>query len=278
MNPALPLCSTASAFELLARQVPVIESSDALLNGAIAISLHQLPDTDPAHIDSQIQAIADAVRKRVKGPQMQAVIAHLHHYLFDELGFAGNTENYYSASNSYLPAVIKSKRGLPITLSLIYKLVGERLGLRIHGVGLPGHFMCAIETETGPMLIDPFSGGRVLTPEEAQVVVQERFGPEVEWSSDLLQPVSNLHWLTRMLQNLLHVFGGAGQYADVAAMLEMEMILWPEQAHLQRDLALVLARIGLSQPASMWLDKYLKDNPEDPQSGDLKQLLEVLTT
>jgi regulator of sirC expression with transglutaminase-like and TPR domain len=81
-----------------------------------------------------------------------------------------------------------------------------------------------------------------------------------------------------MLQNLLHVFGGAGQYADVAAMLEMEMILWPEQAHLQRDLALVLARIGLSQPASLWLDKYLKDNPNDPQRGDLKQLLEVLNT
>ena len=278
MNPALPLCSTASAFGLLARQVPVIESTDGLLNGAIAISLHQLPDTDPAHVDSQIQAIADSIRKRVKGPQIQAVIAHMHHYLFDELGFVGNAENYYSATNSYLPAVLKTKQGLPITLSLIYKLVAERLGLRVHGVGLPGHFMCAIETETGPMLVDPFSGGRVLTIDEAQGLVQERFGPEVEWSSDLLQPVSNLHWLTRMLQNLLHVFGGAGQYADVAAMLEMEMILWPEQAHLQRDLALVLARIGLSQPASLWLDKYLKDNPNDPQRGDLRQLLEVLNT
>jgi regulator of sirC expression with transglutaminase-like and TPR domain len=81
-----------------------------------------------------------------------------------------------------------------------------------------------------------------------------------------------------MLQNLLHIFGGNGHYSDVAAMLEMEMLLWPQQAHLQRDLALVLARIGLSQPASMWLDKYLKDNPDDPQKSDLIQLLEVLTT
>lgn len=278
MNPALPLCSTASAFQLLSRQLPVIESTDGLMNGAIAISLHQMPDVDPAHVDSQIQAIADAIRKRVKGPQIQAVLAHMHHYLFDELGFVGNTENYYSAANSYLPAVIKNRQGLPITLSLIYKLVAERLGLRVHGIGLPGHFMCAVETETGSMLVDPFSGGRVMTSDEAQELVQERFGPEVEWSTDLLQPVSHLHWLTRMLQNLLHVFGGAGQYADVAAMLEMEMILWPEQAHLQRDLALVLARIGMSHPASMWLDKYLKDNPNDPQKSDLKQLLDVLTT
>jgi regulator of sirC expression with transglutaminase-like and TPR domain len=209
---------------------------------------------------------------------VQALLAHFHSYLFDELGFIGNTENYYTPQNSYLPAVIKSKMGLPITLSLIYKLVGQRLGLRIHGIGLPGHFMCALELSDSAMLIDPFTGGRVCTPDEAQQLVAERFGPEVEWTDELLSPVSNLHWLTRMIQNLLHVFGGAGQYSDVAAMLELEMLLWPEQTHLQRDLALVLARIGMSQPASIWLDKYLKDNPNDPQKSDLRQLLEVLTT
>jgi hypothetical protein len=56
------------------------------------------------------------------------------------------------------------------------------------------------------------------------------------------------------------------------------MLLWPGQTHLQRDLALVLARIGMSQPASIWLDKYLKSNPNDPQRTDLKQLLDVLNT
>jgi regulator of sirC expression with transglutaminase-like and TPR domain len=278
MKPVLPLCSTPAAFDLLRKQVPALESSDALLLGAIAISLHQMPEVDPAHVDNTIQGIADTIRRRVRGSQPQAILAHLHAHLFDDLGFAGNTENYYSAANSYLPAVIKNRQGLPITLSLIYKLVAERLGLRVHGIGLPGHFMVMVETDTQPMLIDPFSGGRVLTPDEAHGMVQERFGPEVEWSGDMLQPVSNLHWLTRMLQNLLHVFGGAGQYSDVAAMLEMEMILWPDQTHLQRDLALVLARIGLSQPASIWLDQYLKDNPDDPQRVDLRQLLEVLTT
>lgn len=264
---------------MLSRVVPSIESTDSLMQGAIAIAMHQMPGIDAAQVDAKIQEFADTVRKRVRGPQPQAILAHLHQFLFDELGFIGNTENYYNASNSYLPAVLKTKKGLPITLSLIYKLIGERLGLRIYGIGLPGHFMCAIETgDPTPMLIDPFGGGRVLTDDEAHHMVQERFGPEVEWSNELLQPVTHLHWLTRMLQNLLHVFGGAGQYADVASMLELEMLLWPKQTHLQRDLALVLARIGLSQPASVWLDTYLKNNPNDPQKGDLRQLLEVLTT
>ena len=107
--------------------------------------------------------------------------------------------------------------------------------------------------------------------------MREIFGAEVESSDNLLQPASNRHWLTRMLQNLLNIFGSNGQYRDVAAMLEMEILLWPDQTRLQRDLALVLARIGMSQPASAWLGMYLDSNPDDPQCDDLKQLLEVLT-
>jgi regulator of sirC expression with transglutaminase-like and TPR domain len=262
----------------MSRQIPAIESPDALLNGAIAISMHQLEHVDHARVDRVLQSYADTVRARVKGSQPQALVAHLHHFLFEEQGFAGNTDDYYNTANSYLPIVLESKRGLPITLSLIYKIVAERIGLRVHGVGLPGHFMVALEEDDRAILIDPFCEGRMLTPDEAADRVRAAFGPEIEWSDELLAPVSNLHWLTRMLQNLLHIFGGAGRYHDVAAMLELEMILWPAQTHLQRDLALVLARIGLSEPASIWLDKYLRSNPNDPQRTDLKQLLDVLNT
>lgn len=272
----LPLCCSPRAYELLARQVPVINSPDALLQGAIAISMHQLEDVDPAAVDAEIQKYADAVRSRVRGHQPQAVLAHLHDVLFEEEGFRGNTEDYYSPLNSYLPAVLCTKRGLPITLSLLYKLVAERLGLRAWGVGLPGHFLVGVDCGGDGMLVDPFAAGRILTPEEAHERLQQMFGPEVEWSDALLKPASNRHWLTRMLQNLLNVFGSSSHYTDVAAVLEMEMVLWPEQQHLQRDLGLVLARCGLSRPASIWLDRYLQTNPDDPQRSQLKELLQVL--
>jgi regulator of sirC expression with transglutaminase-like and TPR domain len=118
----------------------------------------------------------------------------------------------------------------------------------------------------------------MLTVDEAHERMKELLGPEAEWSEELLQPASNRHWLTRMLQNLLHVFGTNNQYAEMAAVLEMEMLLWPGQGHLQRDLALVLARIGLSRPASVWLNEYLKNNPDDPQKTDLTQLARVRVT
>lgn len=277
MIPKLPMCCSPHAFDLLARQISSIESPDALVNGAVAIAMHQMEDVKPADVDAALQFYTDTVRARVRGRQPQALLAHLHDVLFEELGFTGNTSEYYSTSNSYLPAVLNTKQGLPITLSLVYKVVAERLGMPAWGVGLPGHFIAAVEINQEPMLVDPFAGGRVLTVDEAIDRMRQVVGPEVEFTDELLEPVSNRHWLTRMLQNLLHVFGASGHYADIAAVLEMEMLLWPDQDRLQRDLALVLARVGMTQPASAWLNVYLENNPDDPQNEDLKQLLDVLT-
>lgn len=276
MTAKLPLCSNPEAFQLLAAQIRTINSPDALLQAACAVAMHQRPDLDPAEVDGTVQSYADTIRSRVRGSQPQALMAHMHEYLFEELKFTGNTTDYYNPANSYFPSVLETKLGLPITLSMVYKMVAQRLGFRAWGVGLPGHFLAGIEVGDEAMLIDPFASGRILTPDEAHRRMQEIFGPEIEWSDELLQPASNRHWLTRMLQNLLNIFGSNGQYQDVAAMLEMEILLWPEQTRLQRDLALVLARIGLSEPASAWLNRYLQSNPDDPQSDDLKQLLEVL--
>lgn len=276
MMPTTPLCCSRESFNLLARQLPVINSPDALLNGAIAISMHQMDKVDAGAVDATLQQYVDTIRSRVHGSQPQALLAHMHQFLFDELGFTGNCDDYYNPINSYLPAVLEMKKGLPITLSLVYKIVAERLGLRAWGVGLPGHFLVALDCGEATMLVDPFANGRILTPDEAHDRMIEQFGPEIEWSQELLRPASNRHWLTRMLQNLLNLFGTGNHYADVAAVLEMEMLLWPDQKHLQRDLALVLARCGLSQPACVWLDRYLKGNPEDPQKRELTQLLNVL--
>ncbi|HEX8914694.1 MAG TPA: transglutaminase-like domain-containing protein [Humisphaera sp.] len=274
---AKPICCSPDSFEQLARQLSSLNSPDALLLGAVAIARHQIRDADPAQVDEAIQQHANKVRSRVRSTaQKQALLAHLHDYLFDELGFAGNRDDYYNPINSYLPAVLETKRGLPITLSLVYKLVAERLGLRVWGVGLPGHFVVGVQAEGEPVLVDAFNGGRLLSTEEAHEKVKEIHGPETPWTEEWLRPVSNRHWLTRMLQNLLNVFGARSQYCDVAAVLEMEMLLWPDQSQLQRDLGLVLARCGMSGPASRWLETYLRNNPDDPQREDLEQLRNVL--
>jgi regulator of sirC expression with transglutaminase-like and TPR domain len=280
MGHAVPLCCSSAAFKLLATQLPALNSSKALLQGAVAIARHQLDGVTVKDTDRQIRHLADTVRSRVHGRQPQALLAHLHDVLFDEQGFTGNVDDYYNPINSYLPAVLENKRGLPITLCLLYKLVADRLGIETWGVGLPGHFLIGmVGGESGGsslMLIDCFAHGRILNKDEAHEQLIRQFGPEVEWSDEILQPVTHRQWLTRMIQNLLNVFGSEDRYPDVGAMLEMEMLLWPEQSHLQRDLGLVLARCGLSKPACVWLDRYLQSNPDDPQMSELMQLRDVL--
>lgn len=276
MTPQIPLCCTPDAFKLLAEQVDDIEAPDALLRGAIAVAMHQVDDVDIAKVDEALQGFADIVQSRVRGSQEQALIAHLHEHLFEELGFRGNTSDYYNPLNSYLPIVLETHQGLPITLSLIYVDVARRLGLDAWGVALPGHFLAAVRTGDSLMLVDPFEGGKVVSIDEAHARVKHLLGDEETWSEEYLQPASNRHWLTRMIQNLLNVFTNTGRYNDVAAMLEMEILLWPEQHQLERDLALVLARCGLSRPASKLLDQYLQANPDDPQRTQLQQLLQVL--
>ena len=113
----------------MAKQLSSINSPKSLLHGAVAIARHQLDGTNVRDTEQRIKTLADTVRSRVRGSQPQALLAHLHHVLFDEEGFIGNSEDYYNPSNSYLPAVLEMKRGLPITLCMIYKLVADRLGL-----------------------------------------------------------------------------------------------------------------------------------------------------
>jgi regulator of sirC expression with transglutaminase-like and TPR domain len=276
MTEFLPCCCDPAAFELMRRATERLESPVGLIEGAVAIARHEHPECDVEGTKQQLFDIARSVRKRVRGTQPQALLAHLHEQLFVEEGFLGNSLNYHDPANSYLPVVLESKRGLPITLSLIYRIVAERVGLNVRGIGLPGHFCAGVETDQSLMIVDCFYSGRVLNHTEALERMRDTYGPHVTWSADLLRPVSHRHWLTRIMQNLLHTFSERDRLEDVAAMLEMELLLWPEQSHLQRDLALMLARIGKPDRAHLWLSHYLSENPDDPQREDLEQLLGAL--
>ena len=118
-----------------------------------------------------ITDLAETVRRRVHSTNVDAKLAHLHDVLFDVVGFSGNVEDYYNPANSYLPEVLRTHRGLPITLVLIYKCVAEQVGLVVRGINSPGHFLAAVKsaaTDREPtkrsdwMYVDPFYGGELL--------------------------------------------------------------------------------------------------------------------
>jgi regulator of sirC expression with transglutaminase-like and TPR domain len=220
-----PLHCRRRAHELFRAQVGNLDAPGALLRAAVAISMHELADADPGSVEARIEEYAARVRERVKTGESRAYLAHLHAVLFDEEGFCGEEGSYDEPQNSYLPVVVERRRGLPIALTLVYKEVGERVGLAVEGVNAPGHFLAAVESEGRRMLVDPFGAGRVLTRDEAFARIARVSGRTLPQDDDLLRPASPRQWLARMIQNLLHTFSQRDRDRDVAAMIELRDLL-----------------------------------------------------
>jgi regulator of sirC expression with transglutaminase-like and TPR domain len=220
-----PTLCRPEAFFYFKKQLPIVESTTGLVRASVAIAMHDRQDSASKHVERQLSDLADRVSSRVRSRQIQAILAHLHDILFDEEGFRGNTEDYYNPSNSYLPAVLELRTGIPITLALVYKVVAEHLGLRVEGVNAPGHFVLRVMTDEGWMIVDPFFGGGILTEEEAFERMEQVTGRPVPRAGRYLSPASHSQWLSRMLTNLQHIFATRDRRHDLAAMSELQSLL-----------------------------------------------------
>jgi regulator of sirC expression with transglutaminase-like and TPR domain len=214
-----------AAYELFAEHAQDLESATALVGAATALSMHALDDVHPGVVEEQLEALTASVRRRLQSRSLSAVMAHLHGVLFEQEGYAGNRVDYYDPANSYLPRVLSSRRGIPISLALVYKTVGERLGLEVHGIGAPGHFLVRVADTDGSLLVDPFHQGRVLSTEEAFRLMEGTLGTAVPRAGELLRPVGHAEWIARMLRNLEAIHRKRAQPRDAAAMRELRLLV-----------------------------------------------------
>jgi regulator of sirC expression with transglutaminase-like and TPR domain len=174
---------------------------------------------------ARLLALADQVRRRVKSGRRDALIAHAHDVLFGDQGFLGNREEYYDPRNSHLPWVLAQRRGIPITLTLVYKAVLETLGVEVLGIGAPGHFLARVEIEGRAAFIDPFHGGIQLGLDEVRRRSEETLGRPVADAAAAMPVVDHAAWLRRMLRNLQEAFRRKGAERDRHAMQELELVL-----------------------------------------------------
>jgi len=220
-----PKLCRPEAFEFFAEQLPKLETTGGLLNAALAISMHAFEDVQPDDIDLRLMALASRVRARFRGEHVQAMLAHLHHVFFEEEGFIGNHGQYYHPLNSYLPAVLESRRGVPATLSLVYKVVAEHVGLHVEGVNAPGHFLVRVRGQRDWIIIDPYFCGAVLSRNEAFERIEQVTGAPVPHDRTSLAPATHREWIVRILSNLQHIFSHQNRRDDFAAMSELYALL-----------------------------------------------------
>jgi regulator of sirC expression with transglutaminase-like and TPR domain len=223
-----PAYCRPAAFRAFAESLPQCDSPGGLFRAAWAIAQHMQPEAQLAAGETVIANLAVAVQRRVQSRTADALIAHLHDVLFEVIGFRGNREDYYNPANSLLPDVLRTRRGLPITLTLIYRSVAEGVGIAVHGVNAPGHFLAELElVEAGvptTSYVDPFHGGDLLNEAEALARIAETTGREPP-SADVLQRATPEQWLARMLRNLQAALAARGSERDMYAMQELEQLL-----------------------------------------------------
>ena len=159
-----------------------------------------LPGEDFTGARAQLECwgIEAAARLKFAGTDRAARVEVLAQFLGHELKLRGNEDEYYLYNNSLLPRVIGTRLGIPISLALVYMLVGQRAGLTIHGVGLPGHFLA----RHGDLIFDPFHGGRRVTVEECDVLLAQQ---NLKLLPHHLAPTTPRQMLIRMLTNLRYI-------------------------------------------------------------------------
>ncbi|MBI3080151.1 MAG: tetratricopeptide repeat protein [candidate division NC10 bacterium] len=248
-----------------------------LAEAALLIAGEEYPNLDVAAYLSLLAHMGAEARRRVRSSRPAAsALEALNHYLFDELGFAGDTENYYDPRNSYLNDVLERRTGIPISLSTVYMTVARHSGLPIRGVGFPGHFLVKFAGEGEEIVLDPFNRGAILTEADCQRLLDQATAGWARFSRELLGATGTKAILARMLGNLKGIYAATRQYAKALACVERILLLTPDAAPEIRDRGLLLAQMQRTEEAVLALTRYLKQSPAPEDAAQVKEQLRTL--
>ena len=212
-----------------------------LAEAALVIAAHEYPGLDVPAYRARLNEMAAALKRRLRADisSTETLIA-LNRYLFDELGFSGNVADYYDPRNSYLNEVLDRRLGIPITLSLVYVEVGRRVGLALHGVAFPGHFLAKCIMRNGAVVLDPYARGASLSLDDLQQRLKVLRGgtlPASEMIGHLLAAAGKKSILARMLRNLKVIYRERSDLPRALGAADRIIALEPGAAEEYRDRA-----------------------------------------
>jgi regulator of sirC expression with transglutaminase-like and TPR domain len=263
-----------------ARYVSRPEREIDLAEAALRIALEAYPTLDIAAYLAWLDAQGERARERLSPSSSPSlVIAELNRLIFDELGFHANVEQYYDERNSFLNDVIERRTGIPISLSLVYIEIGTRAGLRMEGIGLPGHFVVRAAGSQWQVLLDPFNRGAELSRHDCEQLLMQTFGTGTPLLPQYLEPVSKRAFLLRMLTNLQVIYMQEQRWDRALRVIQNAFSLKPERqgaAELTRARGLVHYKLERWGDAERdWL-QYLVIAPEAPDAPLVRENLDSL--
>jgi regulator of sirC expression with transglutaminase-like and TPR domain len=188
-------------------------------------------------------------------------LARLRNYLFDDLGFRGDAKDYYNPSNSLLHEVMRRRRGVPLTLSILFMELGWRVGIPFEGVAFPGHFLVRLSGEPGDLLLDPFQHGVSVHEDDCQRMLLEATGGRVDFDPRLTASVGKRDMIVRLLHNLKGAYLRASDDLGALGAVERLLLLSPDDPEETRDRGLLLYRLHRYGTALDSLEAYIVARP-----------------
>jgi len=222
-----------------------------------------------AHL-SELAGMAHEARRYLRGG-LEARVRGLCRYLFHDCGFRGNVQDYYDPRNSYLNDVLERRTGLPIALSVLYMEIARRLQMPVFGIGLPRRFVIQFDDGNYSTFIDPFSGGRPITPRECFRLAE---APVADPS--LLRRVNPKQIMMRMVQNLHKAYVRARDFPRAVTTLDLMIVGAPDTAPWYKHRGVLSMAAGRWQSAQRDFQKYLGMQPDAHDRDEVTENLRAI--
>lgn len=236
-----------------------------LAEAALLIASEEYRDLDIAEYLARIDAMAEKVKCRLRPDISPAdTIIALNRYLYDELGFSGSTADYYDPRNSFLNEVLDRRRGIPLTLAVVYIEVGRRIGLPVQGVSFPAHFLVICRLREGAVVLDPYAKGVSLGLDDLRQRVKSLRGgaePPKSVVASMLAAASNKDILVRMLRNLKGIYTHHKDWLKALAATDRIITIMPGLAEEYRDRGMLYLNLECFRASLFDLQAYLKMLP-----------------
>jgi regulator of sirC expression with transglutaminase-like and TPR domain len=249
----------------------VTEGALDLVETTLLIAAETYPDLDVNREANRVRLIsAEGARRVYDRSNPFARLDGLRVYLFEELGFRGNVDDYNDPRNCYLNEVLDRRLGIPLTLSILFLELATAAGFEARGVGLPGHFVCRVEYGGRSILVDAYSGGQVISEEDCRRLVGRTTGRPSLFRRSLLGGIDERAMLGRLLLNLKHVYVEREEYDLALSVVERLLLVNPGDPTEIRDRGFLQAHLGRAGRAIADLETYLARTPDAPDTESVR--------
>ena len=252
-------------------------SIDHLLEGALAIAWEEYPRMDLGYYREIFDRMVDDLQPRIaKMHYPLKVVQEINQYLFAEQGFRGNDGDYYDPRNSFITDVLERRLGIPLSLSLVYMVICDRLGFPMDGISFPAHFIIRPRHPDLEIFIDPYNKGEILFPEDCAAKLTQLYGYEIPLQPEYLEPVSIRRILDRLLTNLKLIYLRRREPDKALAAIERSLMLNPDVPTQLRDRGLICYQLDRFTEARIDLENYLQSVPYAEDGRVILQLIEEI--